>query len=340
MKRLSLLALLLLALPAGATEFDVTFRHWDNRSYRTTLPAGGAVLAWPGREVVVTPRIEAGVEVQALTSARRRGRAWWLRPTEHTDRIWFRFRDTRGGRTWDTGILILVPRPAVVDAHGMVMSPPAATGFPLGLYPEIEDVPSNYRVRAKALSSRFYVVVDTSLPISRNYTIGMFLSKMRPERVYGGRAHLLALDYGLVDLLERITARWRTLGFPGRARIESPFRTPDYNNAAEAGRAEFSLHMYGSAADVISSVDDDHLHDDIDRNGDRDLDDLLPLAQALERSMRASEIPKGGLGVYHYIHYDGRDEEFTIHVDLRGRIAKWGSVYDGNTVEAASDIEW
>jgi hypothetical protein len=298
------------------------------------------VLAWPGREVVVTPRVPSGVEVHALTSARRNGRRWWIRPTEATDRIWFRLRETRTGRTWDTGLLILVPRPVVVDARGIVQSPPEARGFPLGAYPEPEDVPRIYRARAKALSARYYIITDSALPISRHYTVGMFLSKMRPVRTYTGRAHLLVLDYGLVDLLERITARWNSLGYPGRARIESPFRTPDYNNAAEAGRATFSLHMYGSAVDVISSVEDDRLHDDTDRDGDRDLDDLLPLARSLEAGMRAGTLPKGGIGVYRYIHYDGRAEEFQVHVDLRGRIAKWGSLYDGDIVEAASEIEW
>ncbi len=250
-----------------------------------------------------------------------------------------RFRIARSGSraTTETTLWLMIPEPIRVDTSGIVTKGPLA-GYPLGLYPE--GVPERYRARARALSSRFYIVTDSSLRIAPGFALRDFVSKIRPERNWTGRAHPLSLDYGLVNMLEKIESAWRATGYPGRVRIESPFRTPDYNNAGAAGRATFSQHMYGSACDIIFTAEHDRLHDDVDGDGDRDMEDLLPLARKIESMMKAGEIPKGGIGVYHYIHRDGRAEEFTIHVDLRGRIGKWGSLYDSDTVKAAADIDW
>lgn len=325
-----------------AASFDVTIEAWDGHRYATRLEGGDAILAWPGKRVVVTPRSARGMRITPLFRARRTGRGIVLRASGATRPLPFRIEATKARPALDTWLLLMLPETVPVKivpvaARGIVASGELA-GYPLGIYPE--SVPERFRDRAKALSSRFYIVTDSSLRIAPGFFLRDFISKIRPDRTWTGRAHPLALDYGLVNTLERIEAAWRATGYPGRVRIESPFRTPDYNNADEAGRATFSQHMYGSACDIIFSADDDHLQDDIDRDGDRDLGDLLPLARIVERLMRAGKIPRGGIGVYHYIHRDGRPEEFTIHVDIRGRMVKWGSVYDSDTVKPTAEIAW
>lgn len=266
-------------------------------------------MAWPGKTIVVRPSRGKTVRARVGPGLRAIGE-----------------------------LKVLQPERIHVNEEGFVVRPPSLTGYPLGLYPA--SVPRAHRARAEIFSDSFYCVSDSSLRISPHFTLGMFLSKLRPVRSYRGTVHPLAMDFALVAMLEKIDAAFKADGYKGQVRIESPFRTPDYNNAAEAGRATFSQHMYGSACDIIFSIDDDKLHDDVNRDGKRDLNDLLPMAKKIESMMKRGRIVKGGIGVYHYIYRDGRPEEFTIHVDMRGKIVKWGSVYDSDIVHAAREIDW
>lgn len=294
----------LLLLGLIAMSFDVTVEGWNGKKHQTRLQSGDAIMAWPGKMIIVKPTRGQTVRVRATSALRQIGE-----------------------------LKVILPERIKVNERGVT-----AFGYPMGFYPE--NVPVAHRARAKIFSDSFYIVTDSSLRISPHFSLGMFLSKLRPLRIYRGVAHPLALDFAMVAMLEKIDAAFKADGYKGQVRIESPFRTPDYNNAAEAGRATFSQHMYGSACDIIFSIDDDKLHDDVNCDGKRDLSDLLPMARRIESMMKRGNITKGGIGVYHYIYRDGRPEEFTIHVDLRGKIVKWGSVYDSDIVHAAREINW
>lgn len=340
--------LALTALPSPATSvvapapfFTVAFRHWDRRAYEVTLPAGAAVLGWPGRTVRVIPHLPHGSRAVPRFAAQSRGRGaergWELVVGGGAESVALTFRiHPPRGVAYDTGLVLLVPQPFAVDAAGMAHG--RGFTFPLGHYPV--DVPTRFRARGAALGGRLYVVRDQSLVIAPGFTLGMFLSHTRPGRERTQGVHLLALDYALVDALVTIQKAWTSSGRPGRIRVESPFRTPDYNDAGAAGRATFSQHMYGSAADIIATVDDDRRHDDINGDGVRDTEDILPLARLAKRLMAQGKIPRGGIGVYRYVYRDGRSSELTVHVDVRGYITTWGQFYDSDTVHPAGRIDW
>lgn len=265
------------------------------------------------------------------------GGSWELRAPDRRESQPLPFRITDGsGRAREAGLVLLVPLRFEPDTDGYVRG--RGFRFSLGHYPTA--VPARFRTRAHAWEKRLYVVRDTAAPVSRHFTLGMFVSRTRPGREMTPGVHLLALDPALVETLERVQAAWTRAGRPGLIRVESPFRTPDYNNAAEAGRATFSLHMYGAAADILVSRDTDRLHDDINGDGARNQEDILPLARMIRRMMEGGEIPRGGIGVYEYIHRDGREGELTVHLDIRGYLATWGQLYDSDTVRPAGRIEW
>jgi hypothetical protein len=349
---LLLIASFLVLALAGAT-FDVSITHWDGKRYPVELSGGDALLGWPNREIVITPRPAAGVTITPLFAARRRAGSWIIRPSTQDPgmengaaTLRFRMEDGNGRTRGETHLRLLLPVPVRVDADGLIVTPAVLRGYPLGHFPE--SPPVRQRARAKALAEQLYVIseTDSARHIAPFFTIGGFLSKIRPRHTWTGRVHPLALDYGIVDLISRINRIWNRAGYAGRVRIESPFRTPDYNDADAAGRATFSFHLYGSACDIILSLDDDKLHDDVNRDGRRDPDDIIPLARLVRQSMavgatgRSPLLPKGGIGVYRYLYRDGRPEEFMMHVDLRGRIAGWGEFYDSDTVRPASRIDW
>jgi hypothetical protein len=311
------------------------------------LSGGDAILGWPDREIVITPRPAAGVTITPLFTARRRAGSWILRPSTRDPEmengavtLRFRMEDGNGRARGETHLRLLLPVPVQVGANGLIVTPAVLGGYPLGHFPE--SPPVRQRTRAKTLAERLYVIseTDSARRIAPLFTVGDFLSKIRPRHAWNGRAHPLALDYGIVDLISRINRIWNKAGYAGRVRIESPFRTPDYNDADAAGRATFSFHLYGSACDIILSINDDKLHDDVNRDGRRGLDDIIPLARLVRQSMQSGQLPKGGIGVYRYLYRDGRPEEFMMHVDLRGRIAGWGEFYDSDTVRPASRIDW
>lgn len=325
------------AAPPPAVAFDVDFGGWDGTRHQVRLTGGSIVLGWPRTAVRITPRLPFGWSAEPRFAARRRGSTWRIQAPDGRESVALLFRlSGPRGVSAETGLTLLLPMLFAPDSAGNVRGPGYV--FPLGLYPR--DVPARFRPRAAAWTNRLYVIRDTRPALSPHFTVGMFVSKTRPGRLRTPDVHLLALDYTLVSVLERVQEAWTRNGRAGLVRVESPFRTPDYNNAAEAGRATFSQHLYGAAVDILISSDTDRLHDDVDGDGDRDQADILPLARLVKRMMTQERIPRGGIGVYEYIYRDGRPGELTVHLDIRGYITTWGQLYDSDTVRSAGAIAW
>ncbi len=130
----------------------------------------------------------------------------------------------------------------------------------------------------------------------------------------------LVLDLRLVDKLELVVQELRTQGYPARGlHVMSGFRTPQYNGPGGNGRAKFSRHTYGDAADVWLDDDGDGRMDDLDGNGRIDVKDAEVLARAVDRVEQRHPELIGGYGVYRANRVHGP----FVHIDVRGTPARW-----------------
>lgn len=181
--------------------------------------------------------------------------------------------------------------------------------FPIGLYGDGNDRSSN--------PDCFIELTQASmgLRISTHFTLGEFLG-----HVEGAFPQYMALDLALVDKLEAV------IGAVGASYLEpvdinvmSGFRTPRYN-AAIGNDTEYSLHLYGKAADVwIEGWPPNNLMDDIDRNKRVDVWDGEYLVDVVRRLEAAGGIAVGGASAYRWTPQHGP----FVHIDVRGRPASW-----------------
>lgn len=90
---------------------------------------------------------------------------------------------------------------------------------------------------------------------------------------------------------------------PNGFTVREGFRPPQVN--LDGGGAKYSRHIYGEAVDLVRG--------DLDRDGDADSEDKAIL-------LRAAEAVIGNLGGVG--RYPGSE---TVHIDVRGRRARWDS---------------
>jgi hypothetical protein len=111
------------------------------------------------------------------------------------------------------------------------------------------------------------------------------------------------------------------MGFAAKGlHVMSGYRTPQYNGPGGKGRAKFSRHTYGDAADVWLDDDGDGQMDDLNRDGRVDTKDAEVLASAVERVEQREPELVGGYGVYRANRVHGP----FVHIDVRGTPARWG----------------
>jgi hypothetical protein len=132
----------------------------------------------------------------------------------------------------------------------------------------------------------------------------------------------------LIDKLELVLADLAARGIrPEGIHVMSGFRTPQYNTGGgdSTGRASFSRHMYGDAADIWIDNDGDGRMDDLDRNGRIDVGDAAVIQAAVDRVEAAYPELVGGCGIYPATPAHGP----FAHVDARGYRARWLGSGDG-----------
>ena len=99
----------------------------------------------------------------------------------------------------------------------------------------------------------------------------------------------------------------------------SAYRTPYYNHAI--GDVKYSMHQFGSAADVY--IDPEHKDRMADLNHDRviDINDAKFLYDRVEEMLAKPEYARfqGGMGFY---PATAAHPPF-VHVDVRGTKARW-----------------
>ncbi len=155
-------------------------------------------------------------------------------------------------------------------------------------------------------------------PLSEHFTLRDFLTK--------GQADVwpkyLLIDTRLVDKLELVMSELQRQGIRTEGVVVmSGFRTPQYNVAGgdPRGRAQYSRHVYGDAADVFIDNDGNGVMDDLDGDGRSTLADARLILRAVERVEQQHPSLVGGTGLYAAASGHGP----FVHIDTRGSVARW-----------------
>jgi hypothetical protein len=319
------LALALVAfcvLPARADAPPAPARFWDSTPVRARFAlrlgdsssrlriVSAAVL--PGDTLLISARDRAG-DALPVTVRGARG----LRQTQPS--VWAFRAPTRAGlqrlrvasdAAQDqilVNVFVLVPRSVVAKGR--------LNGYAIGDYPAPATVQGT-----RVEPPRGFIEVtraNENVLVSPRFRLGSFLCKEK-----GGFPKYVVLDPRLpakleafVDALNRSGLRVASLS------VMSGYRTPAYNRAL-GNTTTFSRHLWGGAADVfVDESPRDGRMDDIDGNGvvdARDSERLFELADSLDRNPPEDWVT-GGAGYYASTAAHGP----FLHVDVRGRAARW-----------------
>jgi hypothetical protein len=156
-------------------------------------------------------------------------------------------------------------------------------------------------------------MLDT--PLSPHFKLRQFLCKQE-----SGYPKYVVVKESLLALLEGLLAAVRERGYPAHTfGVISAYRTPWYNKMIE--NVANSRHVYGDAMDLYIDLNGDSRMDDLDGDGDQDLQDVVILAEIADEYMRSSgnSLLLGGVGRYRKTRRHGG----FIHVDTRGYIVRW-----------------
>lgn len=156
---------------------------------------------------------------------------------------------------------------------------------------------------------------NIDLPVSPHFQLRQFVCKQR-----SGYPKYVVLDPTLLTKLEIILEHVNAAGYSaGSFHVMSGYRTPYYNQAI--GNVALSRHVWGAAADIFVDEDGDGYMDDLNGDGKRDISDVKVLYDIANQLANREDYQVfiGGLGTY---RANSRHGPF-LHVDLRGRRARW-----------------
>lgn len=207
-------------------------------------------------------------------------------------------------------VVVMHPAKSVVDAR--------LNGFRIGRYPH-----KPHNNDPAYLPPDGYIELNdqtASLELSPHFRLSQFPSRQSPDRY----PKYLVLREDLLLKLELLLEEVNKRGFPAETlTVMSGYRTPYYN--AAIGNVKNSRHVYGGAADIFIDVAPvDGNMDDINGDGHSNYVDaqlLYSWANSLFRRPEHGHLA-GGLGVYKRNAAHGP----FLHVDARGRRARWGFI--------------
>ena len=156
---------------------------------------------------------------------------------------------------------------------------------------------------------------DTKL--SPHFTLKQFLCK---EDTTKGFPKYVLFKERLPLKLEAVLERVNAMGFTvDKLHVMSAFRTPFYNHAI--GDVKYSMHQWGSAADVYIDLRKKDRMADLNRDGQVDIQDSKFLYDEIERMLATRDLARfqGGMGYY---PANSAHPPF-VHVDVRGTAARW-----------------
>ncbi len=301
------------AVAAGAAEtfdtktasFAITF-HDETSAYRDT-----AVVVMPGAPVVFNavggPVGDYDAATAAGTLVRQGTHQWrWTAPD-------------RPGT-----YLITFDGPARKDAiavHAFVMVPASAVrdgllnGYRIGEYPAPPLKGNPLYQPPRGFIEVTKENQDTKL--SPHFTLKQFLCKEDATKSF---PKYVLFKERLPLKLEAVLERVNAMGFKvDTLHVMSAFRTPFYNHAI--GDVKYSMHQWGSAADVYVDPANKDRMADLNGDGQIDIQDAKFLYDEIERMLGTKDLARfqGGMGYY---PANSAHPPF-VHVDVRGTAARW-----------------
>lgn len=158
---------------------------------------------------------------------------------------------------------------------------------------------------------------NQDIKVSPHFALKQFLCKEDTTRDF---PKYVVLKERLPLKLEAILQRVNELGVKvDTLNVMSAFRTPYYNQAI--GDVKYSMHQWGSAADVYVDPQKKNRMEDLNRDKRVDIEDAKFLYDEVEEMLTAKEFRKfqGGMGYY---PATSAHPPF-VHVDVRGTAARW-----------------
>lgn len=153
--------------------------------------------------------------------------------------------------------------------------------------------------------------------VSPHFELKQFLCKEDTSKQF---PKYIVLNERLPLKLEAILERVNTLGIKTESlHIMSAYRTPFYNHAI--GDVLYSMHQWGSAADIYIDPENVNRMEDLTRDGRVDIQDAKFLFDEIEQLIAEKQGQKfqGGMGFY---PGTSAHPPF-VHVDVRGTRARW-----------------
>jgi Peptidase M15 len=200
----------------------------------------------------------------------------------------------------------MVPATAVKDG--------VLNGYRIGQYPAKPLNGAVYRPPAGFVE---VTKKNEDTKVSPHFRLKQFLCKQGPPDQF---PKYLVLHERLPLKLEAALQLANSLGFDADTLyVMSGYRTPFYNHAI--GDVLYSMHQWGSAADVFVDTHKKGVMDDLTRDGHVDLQDSKFLYDAIERMLAQPGFQRfqGGMGYY---PATAAHPPF-VHVDVRGTKARW-----------------
>jgi hypothetical protein len=287
--------------------FAITF-HGERSAYKNTsvvvMPGAAVIFDAVGPDAEYTLKTDHGIAIQ------QGARQWrWTAP-DRPGTYALTFKGPGATETHDEIVVhAFVMVPATEVKNGML------NGYRIGAYPATPLKGNPLYMPPPGFIEVTKENQDTK--VSPHFTLKQFLCKEDTSKAF---PKYVVLKEKLPLKLEAVLALVNELGFKvDTIHVMSAYRTPFYNHAI--GDVKYSMHQWGSAADIyIDPLKKDRM-EDLNRDGQVDIQDSKFLHDAIERMLSEQEHRhlQGGMGFY---PGTAAHPPF-VHVDVRGTPARW-----------------
>ena len=287
---------------AKTAAFSISF-HGETSPYRdaavVTMPGAAVIFdAIGGPDVEYKGKTESGILVQ---QSRRQWR--WTAP-EHAGTFVIHFEGPGKNDTIAVHAFVMVPATDVRNG--------SLNGYRIGDYPA-----STNPLYAAPLGFIEVTPENEDTKVSPHFRLKQLLCKEDTTKRF---PKYVLFKERLPLKLEAVLQRVNVMGFHvDTLHVMSAFRTPYYNHAI--GDVKFSMHQWGSAADIYIDPQKNDRMADLNHDGQVDSQDSKRLYDEIEQMLALKPFARfqGGMGLY---PGTAAHPPF-VHVDVRGTAARW-----------------